>query len=257
VSRSVIIGFLLKCGGESDLADLQPLRLIIMSATLRVSDFTQNTRLFKSPPPVINVAARQHPVTIHFSRRTQPDYLGEAYKKISKIHARLPPGGVLVFLTGQNEIVTLCKRLEKRFGSRALVERKKRKENRFSGREWNTSEVEKMGADGETTGADAEAEDIDLGGRDDDALDMDDRGGNVEEDREALDSTDDEAENGDDASVHEEDCDGQSIFPFLCYFSLRQPPLQSPCTSFRFIHFFPLRNKCEFSKTHLPIADWW
>ncbi|CAH2094004.1 unnamed protein product [Euphydryas editha] len=31
------------------------LRLIIMSATLRVEDFTENTRLFKSPPPTIKV----------------------------------------------------------------------------------------------------------------------------------------------------------------------------------------------------------
>lgn len=107
---------------------LQPLRLIIMSATLRVTDFTENTSLFKSPPPLINVAARQHPVTMHFNRKTRPDYLDEAYKKISKIHARLPGGGVLVFLTGQNEITALCKRLEKRFGAQAVGERVARRE---------------------------------------------------------------------------------------------------------------------------------
>lgn len=32
-----------------------PLRFIIMSATLRIEDFTENTRLFKYPPPVVNV----------------------------------------------------------------------------------------------------------------------------------------------------------------------------------------------------------
>ena len=108
---------------------IKPLRLIIMSATLRVTDFTENTSLFKQPPPLINVAARQHPVTMHFNRKTRPDYLGEAYKKVSKIHARLPPGGILVFLTGQNEISTLCKRLEKQFGPKATeakLERRKR-----------------------------------------------------------------------------------------------------------------------------------
>lgn len=31
------------------------LRLIIMSATLRVEDFTENTRLFKTPPPTVKV----------------------------------------------------------------------------------------------------------------------------------------------------------------------------------------------------------
>lgn len=33
-----------------------PLKLIIMSATLRLTDFTENTRLFKTPPPVIKVS---------------------------------------------------------------------------------------------------------------------------------------------------------------------------------------------------------
>ncbi|KAJ2800001.1 putative ATP-dependent RNA helicase DHR1, partial [Coemansia guatemalensis] len=46
------------------------LRLVIMSATLRVDDFAANERLFRTPPPVIRVQARQHPVRIHFSRRT-------------------------------------------------------------------------------------------------------------------------------------------------------------------------------------------
>lgn len=32
-----------------------PLKLIIMSATLRVEDFTLNTRLFKQAPPVVKV----------------------------------------------------------------------------------------------------------------------------------------------------------------------------------------------------------
>jgi ATP-dependent RNA helicase DHX37/DHR1 len=37
-------------------------------------DFTSNRRLFpKGPPPVINVDARQYPVTVHFSKRTLVD----------------------------------------------------------------------------------------------------------------------------------------------------------------------------------------
>lgn len=96
-----------------------------MSATLRVSDFAENKTLFSVPPPIINVASRQHPVTIHFSRRTSPDYVAEAIKKASKIHARLPPGGILIFLTGQNEITGVCRRLEERYGRRALQQRRK------------------------------------------------------------------------------------------------------------------------------------
>ena len=54
-----------------------PLKLVIMSATLRVADFVENKRLFPTPPPVIKVPARQYPVTVHFSRRTElHDYTG-------------------------------------------------------------------------------------------------------------------------------------------------------------------------------------
>ena len=98
-----------------------------MSATLRVSDFGSNTTLFPTPPPVIDVAARQHPVTVHFNRRTVSDYVTEAIKKTTKIHTRLPPGGILIFLTGQNEIQGVCRKLEARFGKKAIEERKRQR----------------------------------------------------------------------------------------------------------------------------------
>lgn len=95
-----------------------------MSATLRVSDFAANKTLFNSPPPIINVAARQHPVTIHFNKRTHSDYVTEAIKKTVKIHTRLPPGGILIFLTGQNEITGVCRKLEAKFGSKQLANKR-------------------------------------------------------------------------------------------------------------------------------------
>ncbi|XP_062037940.1 probable ATP-dependent RNA helicase DHX37 isoform X1 [Lepus europaeus] len=93
-----------------------PLRLLIMSATLRVEDFTQNQRLFAQPPPVIKVESRQFPVTVHFNKRTPlEDYSGECFRKVCKIHRMLPAGGILVFLTGQAEVHALCRRLRKAF----------------------------------------------------------------------------------------------------------------------------------------------
>ena len=60
-----------------------PLKLLIMSATLRVEDFTGNPTLFPAPPPVVHVPARQYPVTVHFARRTElHDYVGAAYAKV-------------------------------------------------------------------------------------------------------------------------------------------------------------------------------
>lgn len=91
------------------------LKLVIMSATLRVEDFTGNTRLFPSPPPVVTVESRQFPVTVHFNKRTPEDYLNEAFRKVCKIHRTLPPGGILVFMTGQAEVHGLCRRLRRTF----------------------------------------------------------------------------------------------------------------------------------------------
>lgn len=77
-----------------------PLKLVIMSATLRIDEFVENSKLFKVKPPVLAVESRQFPVTIHFNRRTSPNYVADALKKAIKIHTRLPDGGILIFLTG-------------------------------------------------------------------------------------------------------------------------------------------------------------
>ncbi|KAF8583112.1 P-loop containing nucleoside triphosphate hydrolase protein [Ramaria rubella] len=178
---------------------IKPLRLIIMSATLRVSDFTSNATLFRSPPPVIDIAARQHPVTIHFNRRTVPDYVNEAIRKTVKIHARLPPGGILVFLTGQNEITGMCKKLEARFGRAAIRQRKaQRRERGISavGRREDKGEGEE--ADGIIpTQVDVEAEDMDLGSHigNDLAIDVD-GDGDTKPNADALDSESEASDGG-------------------------------------------------------------
>lgn len=97
----------------------KPLKLIIMSATLRVSDFADNRQLFPLSPPVVSVESRQYPVSVHFSRRTSREYVKECISKALKIHTRLPKGGILIFLTGQNEITQACKLLREASGSRA------------------------------------------------------------------------------------------------------------------------------------------
>ncbi|KFK36241.1 hypothetical protein AALP_AA4G096500 [Arabis alpina] len=99
---------------------ITPLKLILMSATLRVEDFVSGKRLFPKRPPLIEVPTRQYPVTIHFSKKTEiADYIGEAYKKVMSIHRKLPQGGVLVFVTGQREVDYLCEKLHK--SSKQLV----------------------------------------------------------------------------------------------------------------------------------------
>jgi ATP-dependent RNA helicase DHX37/DHR1 len=98
--------------------EVKPLKLIVMSATLRISDFTENARLFRGqPPPLIKAEGRQYTVTNHFARRTERDYGEEMFRKISRGHRKLPKGGMLVFLTGQNEIAQLAKQLKQAFSS--------------------------------------------------------------------------------------------------------------------------------------------
>ena len=83
-----------------------------MSATLRVSEFTENKHLFRNKKvPVIDIESRQFPVQIHYNRNTPENYIDEAVKKCSKIHTSLPPGHILVFLTGEREIKEFCYKL--------------------------------------------------------------------------------------------------------------------------------------------------
>ena len=90
-------------------ADLPPLKLCIMSATLRLCDFTENKNLFPSPPPVISIGAKTHPVSVHWNKTTAGDFIAEAKSKVMKIHQKLPAGSILVFMTGQREVHQLVK----------------------------------------------------------------------------------------------------------------------------------------------------
>jgi ATP-dependent RNA helicase DHX37/DHR1 len=123
VNTDILIGMLsrivdLRAQMAKDDPTTRPLKLIIMSATLRISDFTENQRLFRGqPPPLIKAEGRQYAVTNHFARRTQRDYAEEMFSKVSRGHRKLPKGGILVFLTGQNEIAHLAKRLKQTFSS--------------------------------------------------------------------------------------------------------------------------------------------
>ncbi|GAO16494.1 hypothetical protein UVI_02010980 [Ustilaginoidea virens] len=127
VNTDILIGMLsrvIKLRAELSEEDptVKPLKLVIMSATLRIEDLTMNPTLFPAPPPVLEVEGRQHPVTVHFARKTHPDYVEEAFRKITRGHRKLPPGGFLVFLTGRNEILQLSKRLKAAFGGLSSAE---------------------------------------------------------------------------------------------------------------------------------------
>ncbi|OAG37345.1 hypothetical protein AYO21_08422 [Fonsecaea monophora] len=89
-----------------------PLKLIIMSATLNIGDFLHE-KLFSAAlrPPIVEAEGRQHRVTTHFALRSRADYVEEVIEKVRRAHRKLPRGGILVFLTGQNEIKQVGNRL--------------------------------------------------------------------------------------------------------------------------------------------------
>ncbi|KAK5983510.1 Helicase ATP-binding domain-containing protein, partial [Trichostrongylus colubriformis] len=74
-----------------------PLKLIIMSATLRLADFVHKRLFPVLEPKVINVESRQFPVTV------------------CRIHEALPDGAILVFVSGQQEVRHLVKKLIDRY----------------------------------------------------------------------------------------------------------------------------------------------
>lgn len=94
-----------------------PLKLIIMSATLRVDDFVGNRKLFSQVPPVVKVDSRQFPVTIKFVKHTPENYMNAAFEKVCQVHRTQSPGGILVFVTGRNQVNALCKKLQAKFPS--------------------------------------------------------------------------------------------------------------------------------------------
>merc|ERR1711981_312944 len=69
VFTDILIGFLSRIVRQREKEE-NPLKLVIMSATLRVEDFTKNEKLFKVPPPVVRVESRQYEVTCHFNKNT-------------------------------------------------------------------------------------------------------------------------------------------------------------------------------------------
>lgn len=103
-------------GGDVANTKVKPLKLVIMSATMRVTDFKDNASLFPITPPLINVEARRYPVTNHFARRTElKEYVDQAFEKVRQVHKKLPPGGILVFLSTQQEIEDLCEHLRQHY----------------------------------------------------------------------------------------------------------------------------------------------
>lgn len=80
------------------------LRIIVTSATLNAEKFSS----YFFGAPIFTVKGRTFPVEVLWSRSSEDDYLDAALVTVLQIHISEPPGDILVFLTGQEEIDTAC-----------------------------------------------------------------------------------------------------------------------------------------------------
>ncbi|KAL1915012.1 uncharacterized protein VTP21DRAFT_7717 [Calcarisporiella thermophila] len=91
------------------------LRIVIMSATLDAKKF-QN---YFNDAPLLSIPGRAYPVEIFYTTRPESDYCEAAIRTVIGIHLHEPPGDVLVFLTGEEEIENACRQI--RFQAEKLI----------------------------------------------------------------------------------------------------------------------------------------
>ena len=80
------------------------LKLIVTSATLSADSFST----FFGGVPIFRVPGRTFPVETYFAKGVQEDYVMAAVKQTLQIHFNSPPGDILIFMTGQEDIDGTC-----------------------------------------------------------------------------------------------------------------------------------------------------
>ncbi|CAG8516918.1 8130_t:CDS:10 [Ambispora gerdemannii] len=88
-------------------------RVIVTSATLDAEKFSA----YFFDCPIFTIPGRPHPVEVLYTKEPESDYLDAALIVVMQIHLSEPPGDVLLFLTGQEEIDTAAEILYERMKS--------------------------------------------------------------------------------------------------------------------------------------------
>jgi pre-mRNA-splicing factor ATP-dependent RNA helicase DHX15/PRP43 len=104
LSTDVLFGLM-----KEVLKQRQDLKLVVMSATLDAGKF----QAYFDQAPLMVVPGRLHPVEIFYTPEPERDYLEAAIRTCIQIHLCEPPGDILVFLTGEEEIEDACRKIAK------------------------------------------------------------------------------------------------------------------------------------------------
>jgi pre-mRNA-splicing factor ATP-dependent RNA helicase DHX38/PRP16 len=80
------------------------IKLIVTSATLSADTFSD----YFGGVPVFRIPGRTFKVETYFSKSVQEDYIMAAVKQTLQIHFNSPPGDILIFMTGQEDIEGTC-----------------------------------------------------------------------------------------------------------------------------------------------------
>ncbi|GJJ13850.1 hypothetical protein Clacol_008107 [Clathrus columnatus] len=86
------------------------LKLIVTSATMNAEKFSG----FYGNAPTFTIPGRTFPVETFHSKSPCEDYVDSAVKQVLQIHLSLPPGDILVFMTGQEDIEITCQVVRER-----------------------------------------------------------------------------------------------------------------------------------------------
>ncbi|KAI6019101.1 P-loop containing nucleoside triphosphate hydrolase protein [Pisolithus marmoratus] len=79
--------------------------LIVTSTTLDAEKFSK----YFFGCPIFTIPGWTYPVEIRYTKELESDYLDASLITVMQIHLSAPPGDILLFLTGQEEINTACK----------------------------------------------------------------------------------------------------------------------------------------------------
>ena len=130
---------------------IEPLKLIIMSATLNTDDFA-NANLFGYVPPIINVEGKMFPVMPHFAQITPKleDVNEEIKKLVEQLHEYLGDGTMLVFLPGKKDIEECVRYFQKKYKNVKAIEKSDKKKKTDVKKEEEKKQEEKKADDEES-----------------------------------------------------------------------------------------------------------